>query len=151
MANVVQAWNYVGNGQQYPIKSAVVVSPGDLVALDSNGQVVLADCNTGPVSAHGFAVMVDNLTSAARTGVAGLTVLCAIAMDGIVNGLSSLTIGGNIYLSGTAGGYTGTATTTNTELRQVVGSAIAADTVQVCVRPNDVKYQTSGNSVATFI
>ena len=151
MATVKQAWNYVGNGQQFPIKSGVAVSAGDLVALDSNGQVVLADCNTGPVAAHGFAVFVDNMTSAARTGVAGLTVFCSIAMDGVVSGLSSLTIGGNIYLSGTAGGYTGTATTTNTELRQCVGTAIAADTVQVCVRANDVKYQTSGNSVATFI
>src|SRR5678815_4272571 len=100
MANVVQYANdsCVGLGQQFPIKSAVVVSPADLVALDSNGQIVLADCNTGPVQALGFAVFPDNMTPAARTGVAGLTVKCAIARKGVVNGLSSLTIGGLIYL-----------------------------------------------------
>jgi hypothetical protein len=151
VATVKQAWNHVGAGQQYPIKSAVVVSEGDLVALDSNGQVVLADTDTGPVAAHGFAHFVDRMNSATRTGVAGLTEKCAIAMDGVIAGLSSLTIGGNIYLSATAGGYTGTAPTTNAHLRQVVGTAIAADTVQVSVRTNDVKFQTSGNSTVAYI
>lgn len=152
MANVVQYRNCLGMGQMFPIKSAVVVSPGDLVAIDSNGQVVLADMNTGPVDAHGFAVFPDDLgNGGARTGVAALTVKCAIARQGIVNGLSSLTIGGNIYLSGTAGGYTGTGTTTNAELRQVVGVAIAADTVEVEVRVNDLKAQTAGTTQVAYI
>jgi hypothetical protein len=149
MASVKHAWDHVGLGQQFPIKSAVVVANGDLVTLDSNGQVILADRDV-PVSAIGFAHFVDNMSVGDRTGVAGLTVKTAIARQGIVNGLSSLTIGAPAYLSATGGGYT-TATTTDTEHRQCVGFAIAADAVQVSVKPNDTKYQTSGATTVAYI
>lgn len=150
MASVVQAWDYIGQGQRFPIKSGVTVANGDLVTLDSNGQVVLAD-RDAPVGCTGFASFTDGLNTAARVGVADLSVFTSIARLGIINGLSGLTIGGCIYTSTTAGGYTGTKTTTDTELRQCVGFAIAADTVQVAIRPNDLKYQTAAASVAAFI
>lgn len=152
MANIVKAWDFLGSGIQFPIKSGSVINQGDLVAIDSNGQVVLADKDTGPVGAHGFAFFPDELgPAAARTGVAALTVKCAIARRGVLNGFTSLTIGANAFLSGTAGGYTTTAPSTNADVYQCVGVATAADTIDVIVQPPLFKFQTSGNSTVGYL
>lgn len=149
MATLLSFDKFVGN---FPIKSASVISDGDLVGIDSNGQVLLADQDVaGIVPAVGVAKVSDGSGVTTRTGVAGLTERCSIYRRARVGGLSSLTIGGNVWLSGTAGGYTQTAVATDTDLRQHVGIAISATEIDVDVTETGIfKFQTAATSTVAY-
>lgn len=153
MAAATISYQYLPVGN-FPIKSTVAVDQGDLVGLDSNGQVNLADSDA-IVDAVGFAVFEDapGVANNTRTGDSGLTQRCTIYRGGIVQGakgMSGMTIGAPVYLSATAATYTQTKPSGTTDII-AVGTAIAADTVAVLVPPALLKLQASGNSTVAFI
>lgn len=120
----------------FPIKNGVTVPPGGLVTLDSNQQVILADQSTN-VTAQAFAAFDDGAgaSSLSRTGTAQLDVRATLYRQGIVqgaSGMSSLTIGGVVYL-GAAGAYTQSAPVSGSV--QSVGEAIDTDTVAIAIAP----------------
>lgn len=119
------------------------LAEGDLVGISSAGTVWKADAN----ATHGASATHRCIGVAVRGVAAGGTV--AIAPIAVVSGLSSLTAGGPVYLSTTAGGYTATGTTTNTETRQWVGMAISTTKALVMIGTPFI-YQTAGNSTVAF-
>jgi hypothetical protein len=95
---VVDKFDVLGT---FSVKSAEVVNEGDLVSLDSNGQVVVANATSAGVQAMGVAFMVGDDAAAGTTyvtGVAALTKKVGIARQARVSGFSSLTVGGRVYL-----------------------------------------------------
>jgi len=133
----------------YPIKSGVTVNDGDLVGLDSNGQVVLADADAN-IEALGVAWFGgQEMGRTQRTGVAALTERCPIYREAVLNGYSSLTIGAPGYLSTTAGSITATSPSgTAGSLLQQVATAIASDTWSVRItNAGAIKAQTAATSV----
>lgn len=143
----------------YPIKSAEVVNEGDLVGLDSNGQIVVASkTQAAVVIALGFALFTDEHgTATTKTGVAGLTVKCAIARRGRISGFSGLTVGGRVYLdaapTGGADNYWQTTTfafNVNDQIQQV-GRAISATEIEVNVDQTLIGYQTVATTLAKVI
>lgn len=118
----------------FPIKNGVTVPPGALVTLDSNQQVILADQSTN-VTCQAFAVFDDGngAASLSRTGTAQLNVRATLYRQGIVqgaSGLSSLTIGGVVYL-GASGAYTQSMPGAGSV--QAVGEAIDTDTASLSI------------------
>ena len=125
---------------RFPIKSGEIVNQGDLVALDSNGQVVVAT-KTGP-RALGVALLDDEYGGfTSHTGVGGLTVFASIARRAKIGGFTSTslpgtqTIGNNVYL-----GPVTSATVSN--------FGMAGPGVSYALTPNDI-FQCVGVLIST--
>lgn len=99
------------------------VTQWDAVYLNSSSQWVKADANgSGTYPAVGIA------TATATTGNATTVLIRGVFRD---DGGTSWTVGGNLYLSTTAGGLTSTPPATTGDKVQVIGTALAAHTVYV--------------------
>lgn len=97
------------------------VTQWDAVYLNSSSQWVKADANgSGTFPAVGIAV------STATTGNPVTVLVRGVFRD---DGGTSWTVGGNLYLSTTAGGMSSSAPTTTGDKVQVMGTALAAHTV----------------------
>jgi len=119
----------------FPVKAATTITEGQLVALDSSGNLVVAQKTQGAVKqAVGVAIR-----AAATNDVIG------VASVADVEGFSSLTIGGTCYLS-TSGGVTQTRPTTANDAIQPVGFALTATRVRFVVTPYFAIAQAAGNS-----
>lgn len=103
------------------ITASEALSAGDLVNLwNSTGlKARKADATAAGKEAHGF-------VTAAVSSSASATVF----FDGIVTGLSGLTVGARQFLHTTAGGRTETAPSTAGNIDQVVGVALSATTMK---------------------
>lgn len=152
----------------YPIKSGEIINQGDLVGLDTNGQVVAASKTGGStVKAIGIAFFDDDNSTAqaARTGVANLTVKCGICQQAglkfssayAATQVPSINKGLPVYLgdvaTGTVSNLTCAQTTTDTDLVQEVGH-VDADGLTLLlnvVLNNDFAYQNAANSTARFV
>lgn len=108
------------------ILAGATIAQWEAVYLASDGTWKLADGNgSGTYPARGLAV-------AAATSGAALTVVT----KGVVrNDAWNWTVGGNVYLSNTAGGLTQTATSTSGERLQALGYAISADKIFLVANP----------------
>lgn len=92
---------------------------GDLVYIDSAGEVVKASAASGGNEAIGF--VLDAVPTATSV---------TVYFEGRNTGLSALTVGTRYFLSDTtAGAVTDTAPTDTNELVQFVGRAISATTI----------------------
>lgn len=99
------------------------VTQWDAVYLNSSSQWVKADANgSGTYPAVGIA------TATSSTGNPTTVLVRGVFRD---DGGTSWTVGGNLYLSTTAGGLTSTPPTTTGDKIQVIGTALAAHTVYV--------------------
>lgn len=83
--------------EQYtlPIADGVTVAAGVLVGIDTNGEVVLADADTGPVYTKGIAISVD-----------GAGKVCTFVRKGLIDCgdvFTALNPTASVYSSGTAG------------------------------------------------
>lgn len=133
--------NWVGN---FPIKSAEVVNQGDLVGVDTNGQIVVATKASTPVRPLGVAFFDDanGTGDFVRTGVAALTVRASICRECRISGLNSTLVpslddGLPVFLGelpdGTTTNYTCAQSTTATDAIQQVGFARSATAIDVQV------------------
>lgn len=104
--------------------AGATIAQWDAVYLDSSGTWQLADANgTNTYPARGLAVAAYSATNAAE-----------VIYDGVVrNDAWAWTIGGDIYLSTTAGGLTQTAPSTAGDKVQKIGYALSADSMLVCI------------------
>lgn len=156
MPRVLQFEDYLGN---YPVKSAEIINNGDLVGIDSNGQLVVASNAAGAViAAVGVFIMDDEHGGAtSRTGVAGLTVRGSVYKKARIGNLNStlvpsITKVGLPVLLGpvptaTVSNYTCAIPTANTVEVQPVGQNVDATTIEVSVQMGGfLKAQTTGNS-----
>ena len=120
------------NPRMVPIKSAEVINQGDLVGIDTNGQMVAASKTQGAiVPAQGIAWFPDELGMAtSRTGVAGLTVKAAICRRCKLKSATSTLVpsldqGLRVYLgpvpTSTVSNYTCAKSTTVADHLQTVG------------------------------
>lgn len=89
---------------------------GDLVYLATDGKLYLADSDEGTEEPCVGAVYED----------AALGDTVSLVYEGDRNDGSSLTIGSQVFLSGTAGGFTQALATTGSTTPQVVGFALTA-------------------------
>lgn len=124
--------------------AGAALSAGELVYLDSSGYWQKAD-------------QVAN-TSTSRTDALGVVVNDAIQYEvinpvriAVIKGFSGLTTGVKQYLSDTAGAFTESEPTTN--IRQVCGVAVAADTILAAIggaagAPVDVGGDANADSLA---
>jgi hypothetical protein len=129
--------------QTFNVIAGVAILEGQLCGIaDTNGKAFLADAN----GTQGTAVTDKAVGFAVKDAAAGATVV--LAPIAVVDGFSSLTVGGLCYLSTTAGGITQTKTSTNTEILQVIGVARSATEILGNVGIPQ-KYQTAGNSTLT--
>lgn len=117
------------------ITTGAAVAIGQLIGIDSAGLAVLADANSTPIPARGFAV------SGGGTGAR-----IAYVRAGRVEGFSSLTIGGTVWLSGTAGGITQTRPAATGDIVQAVGVAVSATAVDFWIGDPSFTIQAAGNS-----
>jgi hypothetical protein len=145
-----------------PIKSAEVVNHGDLGSLDSSGDIVAASKTQGAtVKAMGVIFFDDEHGGASsRTGNAAGTVTASLAMGAVLTGINStlvpsITPEDVLYLgpvpTSTVSNITGAASTTTSDLRQAVGSALSSTTALIWITPGDFKIQSTGNSTVAFI
>ena len=152
---------------EYPIKSGEIINNGDLVGMDTNGQVVAASkTQAANVKAKGIAFFDDDNSPgpAARTGVAALTVKCGICKKAKLKFSSayaatqvpSIAAGLPVYLgpvpTATVSNYTCAQTTTANDLVQQVGF-VDSDGLSVLaeVIPNtDLKYQTAATTTVAL-
>lgn len=107
--------------REYLIESGVTLAVGDVVRFQSDNHVGKASATINGIPAVGIVLAVH----AGGLGD-GTTVYALVAMHGYVSGLSGLTRGAPIYLSGTAGAYTNTIPSASGSLVQVLGHAISA-------------------------
>lgn len=99
--------------------AGVNLAAGDLVYIDSSGEVQLATAGAmAPFAACGFVLAAVTATNPAD-----------VFFEGIIPGFMGLTVGGRVYLDTTAGGITQTPLTGSGELHQYVGKALSASTV----------------------
>lgn len=94
------------------------LAAGDLVNVwDDSGTAKArkADASSNAKQAHGF--VLSSVTSGNNA---------TVYMEGTITGLTSLTLGGNYFLSATAGGITTTAPSTAGYIVQQVGVAVSA-------------------------
>jgi hypothetical protein len=117
------------------VTTAAAIAVGELVGINSSGLAVLADCNTTPIPARGFAV---------SGGASGARI--TICRSGRVEGFTSLTAGGTVYLSGTAGGITQTRPSTVGDIVQAVGYAVSATAIDFEIVDPAFVIQAAGNS-----
>lgn len=119
------------------------IAEGQLCGIaNTNGKAFLADGN----ATQGTAATDKAVGYAVKAAAAGDMV--ALAPIALVDGFSSLTVGGICYLSTTAGGVTQTKTSTNGETLQIVGIARSATEILGNVGAPQ-KYQTAGTSTLT--
>ena len=114
------------------IASGVTIVEGDLIGLNSSGNIILAtSVSGGNVHARGFA-----LTDKVMGAFGNTKTLTRMAFFdvGKVGGYSSLTIGGAVFL-GAAGDITQTEPSTG-KVRQVVGFAVSATEVMFNITPD---------------
>ena len=119
----IELINDTANCVAAEIATGVTVTKGALCAINSSGNIVLADANGTEWTdfpARGFAMV---------AGTAGERI--ALIRKGKLDGFSSLTVGKDVYLSETAGGVVQTAPSDSDDCVQKVGYAIAADTIVV--------------------
>ncbi len=120
---------------------AVAVSAGELVGLDSNGKLVLADADAAtPVLAVGFAL---------TDGAIGDTI--GVATQGeLVDSSWSWTPPARLFTSDTAGAITATAPATATDVIQMIGWARSATKVIINVTPVVLELQAAGTTTVAF-
>lgn len=146
----------------FPIKNSEIVNAGDLVNLDTNGQVVVASKTQGAVvKALGIAFFEDeNGTATYRTGVAGLTVKCGIAKKAHISNLTgtlvpSINNGLPVFLgavpTATVTNYTCARSTTANDKIQQVGFATSATEIEIDVVPeSEFIYQSATTSTTIY-
>ncbi len=103
--------------REYLIENGVTLVAGDVVRFQSANHVGKASATINGVPAIGI-VLVGGVGN-------GTTVYALVAMQGYVSGLSGLTLGAPVYLSGTSGAYTTTIPSASSNLVQVLGHAIS--------------------------
>jgi len=112
------------------VKTGVTVTRGYALAINSSGEVVLADADGTEWTdfpARGFA---------ATDTAAGSKV--TVLRKGKLSGFSGLTIGKDVYLSETAGGITQTAPSDTGDCVQKVGWAISATEIVIEIEEHSV-------------
>ena len=146
---------------EFLIKNAEVVNEGDLVALDSNGLVVVASkTQSAVVQAWGVAFFPgNNGTNNVRTGD-GTTIKCSIARKAVILGATSTMVpslgkGKRVFLgpvdTTSVSNYTCALTTTNGDAIQFVGYVMDDGvTMEIFDVSNGFQYQTAGNSTVNF-
>lgn len=152
--------DFVGN---FPIKSGEIVNQGDLVGVDTNGQIVVATKATGgPIKAVGMAFFDDanGTGDFVRTGVAALTVKASVCRRARISGLNSTLVpsiddGLPVYLGeypdGTASNYTCAQSTTAGDKIEVVGYARSATAIEVDVECNtELLRQDAANTTIVY-
>lgn len=104
--------------------AGATIAQWEAVYLDASGTWQLADANgTGTYPCRGLAVAAYVNTNAAL-----------VLFDGVArNDTWAWTIGGDVYLSTTAGGLTQTAPSTTGDKVQKIGYALTADSIQVTI------------------
>lgn len=125
--------------------AAVDIEEGQLVGIDTDGKAALADANATPAAG----VASEAIGVAVRTAKAGAAV--AVAPICTVDGFSSLTKGGKVWLSTTAGGVTQTRPATTGDIVQPVGRAKTATEIKFNVSQTAVKVQAAGSSTVEFL
>lgn len=147
---------------EFPIKSGEIINEGDLVGLDTNGQVVAASKTQGAVvKALGVAFFDDNNgTGQTRTGVAGLTVKCGICKKCHISGLTgtlvpSIDDGLPVFLgavpTATVTNYTCARSTTANDKIQQVGFATSPTEIEVDVIPEtEFIYQSATTTTTVY-
>jgi len=100
------------------VAAAATILEGQEVGVDSSGNAVLA-VNTG-------GAVIQALGNAVKGGKGSNNDYIAVAPVAEVGGYTGLTIGGTVYLGGTAGGVTQTRPTVATTAIQPIGQAISA-------------------------
>jgi hypothetical protein len=147
----------------FPIKSGEIINQGDLVALDSNFQVIAASKTQGAiVEAQGIAFFDDdNSTGGARTGVAALTVKTGICKKARIGNLTTTLVpalagGGTkkVFLgpvpTATVSNYTCTQSTTAGDKIQLVGQVVSASEIEVDINWSGLAYQAAATSTAVL-
>jgi len=125
----------VEDGQRVVKHGAVIASgttfvEGDLVGLNTSGEIVLATGVSGSfIAARGFVITPSTV---GEFGSAKVLTKATYFERGKLGGLSALTPGGTVYL-GTAGGLT---QTRPANYIQEVGYAISATEVILDITPN---------------
>ena len=117
------------------ITAGAAIAVGQLIGIDSAGLAVLADANTTPIPARGFAV---------SGGAIGARITYCRA--GRVEGFTGLTIGGTVWASGTAGGVTQTRPAATGDIVQAVGVAVSATAIDFWIGDPSFTVQAAGNS-----
>lgn len=122
--------------------AAEAIAEGDLCGINTAGTINKADAD----GMQGASVADKAIGFAVKAAASGAMV--ALAPIATLDGFTSLTKGGLMYLDTTAGGMTQTKTSTNGVVLQVVGIARTATEVLGHVTPPQ-KFQTAGNSTLT--
>lgn len=132
------------------IKDGVTIHHGNLIALDSNNRLLLADRTTGPVRAQGVAVFVSDYSGLPpRVGNSDGTVRCSMYNKCKVR-LQNLTVGARVYLD-VGGKYIQSPTLSNADVAQVVGIAKTSRTAVIDIpTPGVTKNQTAANTTAVL-
>ena len=115
-----------------PIKDAVTILEADLINLTDAAGAILADSDVGagPIHAHGVAV--NGGTGGTGLNVEHVSYVC----DVVVNWPSAHggTVGGQLWASGTPGGYTQTRPAA-TNAREHIGRVLSATSAHIVVNP----------------
>lgn len=127
----------------FDVVAAEAIAEGQLVGVNSAGTLSLADAD----AAHSASTTNRAIGFAVRGGAAGKKI--SVSPAGFVDGLSSLTAGGIVYLSTTAGGYTTTQPTTATHTVQMVGVAVSTSSAVVFVS-SPLAAQAAGTTTVAF-
>ena len=111
------------------------------MGINSSGQSVAADIDTGPVKATAVTVNASTAAGDMQTLVA----------EGIAEDSSwSWTPGAEIYASPTAGGFTATRPTSAGHVVQPIGVALSATRIKFNIAPSSLVVQAPGNSTVAF-
>lgn len=154
----------LGLRRMVPIKSGEIVNQGDLVTVDTNGQVVVASKTQGAiVKASHIAYFPDeNGMATSRTGVAALTVVCGLCKRARLKSATSTLVpsldnGLPVFLgpvpTSTVSNYTCALSTTNGDKIQEVGFVEDDGTtlnIDMSGVQSELKYQTVSSSTANY-
>ena len=113
-----------------PYDAGEAFTVGNLVYVADDGDVMMADANTTAAAARAIGVVVQSFDG--ETAVAD-GAPCTVCVFGPVSGWSSLTPGGNLYVSDTAGAIGDAAATFD----RIVGYAERAGVIFVNPEMND--------------
>ena len=104
------------NTHRKEFTAGATVAAGDLCAMNSSGEMVLADADAVATASTMLAVAEEAVTAASSGW---------FTLFGEVTGLSGLTQGSVAYMSATAGDFTHTAPSTTGQIVRVVGYALS--------------------------
>ncbi len=112
------------SGMSILLTAGEALSKGNLCYMNSSGKMVKGDADAYATSLV-FAMATDSISNDAEG---------EFLIYGIIGGLTGLTVGGMLYLSGTAGAATQTQPTGSNRVIQIVGKSISA--THILFNPN---------------